>query len=134
MLKRPNYIITEQNTLFNLRGKFNSILADRILEDGEPGRHRIMRIEVRPDEFDRQGNLTLNGKASFWREIPTIAIAIIAHALTEMINQDIIENLRALDHEVVTADHLTPGQEAVTDIATKDNFFNISPCSSGIVL
>ena len=33
---------------------------------------RIMSIDVRLDEFDRQGNLTSIGKNNFWREVDRV--------------------------------------------------------------
>ena len=68
MIKRPKILTDNEKTLFNLRGKFNLILEERIL-DGKPGRHRIMSIEVHAEEFDRQGNLTSTGKSDFWQEV-----------------------------------------------------------------
>ena len=69
MLKRPKHIIQAQpdNSLL-LRGKFNSILEER-LGDGYDDRHHIMSIEVPLDEFTLLGNLTVPGKISFWKEV-----------------------------------------------------------------
>ena len=52
----------------SLCGKFNSVLEEQLL-NGRDNLHKIMSIEVRPDEFDLQGNLNSSGKASFWREV-----------------------------------------------------------------
>ena len=68
MVKRPIHLSQNESSLFSLRGKFNSILEERI-KDSANDRHRIMSIEVRMDEFDRQGNLASAGKADFWREV-----------------------------------------------------------------
>ena len=69
MLRRPKDITADTSTVFSLRGKFNSILEERLLLDGKDERSRIMSLDVRPDEFDRQGNLTSAGKVLFWKEI-----------------------------------------------------------------
>ena len=69
MLKRPKELSTDTSSAFFLRGKFNSILEERLLNDSKDERARIMSIDVRPDEFDRQGNLTSNGKCLFWKEV-----------------------------------------------------------------
>ena len=70
MLKRPPGTISavEANNVFALRGKFNSILEERLL-DGSDEKHRIMSIDIRMDEFDLQGNLNPMGKIDFWREV-----------------------------------------------------------------
>ena len=68
MIKRSKPLADNEQSLFNLRGKFNSILEERIA-DGKPHHHKIMSIEMRSDEFDRQGNLTSAGKSDFWREV-----------------------------------------------------------------
>ena len=73
MLKRPKEL-TEPTTdnphpIFSFRGKFNSILEDRILEDNKDDRHRLMSIDVKLDKFDRQGNLNSFGKEIFWKEV-----------------------------------------------------------------
>ena len=68
MLKRPYIEGDKAKAVFGLRGKFNSQLEE-CLSEGEANTHRIMSIEVRPEEFDRQGNLTLAGKEIFWKEV-----------------------------------------------------------------
>ena len=65
MLKHPTSM---RKGVFNLCGKFNSILEERLL-DGNLAAHCIMSIEVPPEEFYFAGNLTSNGKATFWREV-----------------------------------------------------------------
>ena len=65
MLKCPKSI---KSPIFGLRGKFNSILEERLL-DGNAENHYIMPIEVVSNEFDLQGNLTSLGKESFWKEV-----------------------------------------------------------------
>ena len=52
----------------NLRGKFNSILEERLF-DGKDDVHRIMSIDVRSSKFDLGGNLTSSGKEEFWMEV-----------------------------------------------------------------
>ena len=59
MLRRPENI---NKKVFELRGKFNSILEERLF-DGKENVHRIMSIEV------DTGELTSIGKADFWREV-----------------------------------------------------------------
>ena len=66
MLKRP-YIEGDAATyIYSNRGKFNSVMEEQMLNNKEKS-HRIMSIDVRLDEFDRQGNLTSIGKANFWK-------------------------------------------------------------------
>ena len=65
MLRRP--LNLSATGAFQLRGKFNSILEDRLL-DGNAANHYIMSIEVMAQDFDLSGNLTSAGKASFWLE------------------------------------------------------------------
>ena len=54
--------------MFYLRGKFNSILEER-LHDGKPGAHRIMSIKVDTSGYDNLGNLSSDGKTHFWKEV-----------------------------------------------------------------
>ena len=68
MLKRPVNQLKENAELFGLRGKFNSILEDRLL-DGNAENHHIMSIEVAANHFDLAGNLTDKGKEEFWIEV-----------------------------------------------------------------
>ena len=68
MLKRPDFGTKYSKAVFGLRGKFNSMLEDH-LKDGKDDNHRIMSINIRPDQFDLLGNLTSAGKAEFWNEI-----------------------------------------------------------------
>ena len=70
MLKRPAADMNNSNSYrekFYLHGKFNSILEERLF-DGKAEVHRIISIDVPPDEFDRLGNLTSAGKTTFWLE------------------------------------------------------------------
>ena len=76
MLKRPaithNKDFTETSSpslaAYALRGKFNSILEERLF-DGKDNCHRIMSIDVQASEFDRSGSLTSAGKEEFWEEV-----------------------------------------------------------------
>ena len=68
MLKRPFIEGEDASKIYSLRPKFNSIMEDQLLNSKNKA-HRIMSIEVRLDEFDRQGNLTSIGKNNFWREV-----------------------------------------------------------------
>ena len=66
-MKSPN---TEdlKNKAFTLRGKFNSILEERLL-DGNAESHHIMSIEVPAENFNFTGELTELGQKKFWAEI-----------------------------------------------------------------
>ena len=66
MLKRPKYFAAD--LVFSLRGKFNTILEER-LNDGVADNHRIMSIEVNEEDFDYSGGLNSDGQKTFWREI-----------------------------------------------------------------
>ena len=66
MLRRP--LNLSATGVFQLHGKFNSILEDRLLY-GNVANHYIMSIEVMTQDFDLSGNLTSAGKASFWLEV-----------------------------------------------------------------
>ena len=70
MLKQPiaSGFTPALNKAIALRGKFNSVLEERLL-DGYQDTHKIISIEVGPDGFDRNGNLTSNGKEDMWKEI-----------------------------------------------------------------
>ena len=68
MLKHSVEKIKENLEIFNLRGKFNSILEERLL-DGNADNHHIMSIVVSPEHFDFSGTLTDAGKAGFWLEV-----------------------------------------------------------------
>ena len=68
MLKRPFIEGDEATRVFSLRNKFNSVIEEQIL-NSKNNAHRIMSIDVKLDEFDRQGNLTSIGKTTFWREV-----------------------------------------------------------------
>ena len=68
MIKCPAVDSEAQKEAQNLRGKFNSILEER-LADQINDSHRIISIEVCPDEFDFTGYLTNYGKQEFWKEI-----------------------------------------------------------------
>ena len=68
MLKRPFIEGAEAAQIFSLRNKFNGALEEQILNSKNDA-HRIMGVDVRLDEFDKQGNLTAVGKNSFWREV-----------------------------------------------------------------
>ena len=67
MIKRPK---TEGDwqELFALRGKFNSILEERIYEDSA-NFHRIMSIDIPATEVDFLGNISPHGKTTFWKEV-----------------------------------------------------------------
>ena len=67
MIKRPKLELSSSQELCALRGKFNSLLEERLNEDGK-GRHFIMSIEVKPNEFDLLGYLSGAGKINFWKE------------------------------------------------------------------
>ena len=54
--------------IFPVRGKFNSILEQCILEDDDDI-HRIMSILVDAENYDAWGNLTDSGKEQFWLEV-----------------------------------------------------------------
>ena len=54
--------------VFSFRGRFNSILEERLL-DGNAENHYIMSIEVEPNDFDIGGNFTSPGAATFWCEV-----------------------------------------------------------------
>ena len=66
MLKRPKSL--SEKDIFSLRGKFNSILKECLL-DGNEKSHHIMSIEVDDSKFDLSGMLTSSGKADFWAEV-----------------------------------------------------------------
>ena len=68
MLKCPNNLI--EGNVFSFRGKFNSVLEDRLL-NGKAANHYIMSIDVPFDEFDVTGNLLLSGKHIIWHEVTT---------------------------------------------------------------
>ena len=66
MLKRSNPDeLKAIDSAFGLRGKFNSILEERLL-DGRSDEHHIMSIVVQLDHFNNVGNLTDAGKQVFW--------------------------------------------------------------------
>ena len=68
MLKWPKQEFSvEVHRAISLRGKFNSILEERLLN--AKGSHHIMSILVDMKEFDMWGDLTTNGKYDFWREV-----------------------------------------------------------------
>ena len=69
MIKRrmPRSSSCTRNDIFALRGKFNSILEDRLQADGN-GQH-IISIQVPEVEFDLLGNLNEIRKITFWHEI-----------------------------------------------------------------
>ena len=69
MLKRPPVQMpTKAKDAFTLRGKFNSILEERLLDGNSASRH-IISIEVPIDGFDLTGELNSIGKEHFWQEI-----------------------------------------------------------------
>ena len=69
MLKRPNpEELKSLDLAFGLRGKFNSILEECLL-DGRSDEHHIMSIIVQPDHFNNAENLTDTGKQEFWKEV-----------------------------------------------------------------
>ena len=94
MLKCPSYLNNGSNLTFSLRGKFNSILQERLL-DGKDDNHRIMSIDIQPDEFDLQGNLTSAGKAEFWKEVN--------RAMRKFDNNDITLNPRNFNSKAKAA-------------------------------
>ena len=67
MVKCPK-LAPEAQELYALRGKFNSLLEERIYEDNKE-LHRIMSIDVPLSKFDFMGNLSPHGKSIFWKEI-----------------------------------------------------------------
>ena len=68
MLKRPLLDGHLAKETFSLCGKFNSMLEEQLL-NSKNNAHRIMSTDIRPDEFDHQGNLTSIGKHNFWHEV-----------------------------------------------------------------
>ena len=68
MLKRPKLQPPAPVSIFSLRGKFNSILEER-LQDGHAENHYIISINVPEGDFDLSGELTPAGKKQFWTEI-----------------------------------------------------------------
>ena len=69
MLKRPPVeSFLPHRKIFGLHGKFNSILEERLV-DGLQDRHRIMSILAPSEGFNGWGDLTTNGKSSFWTEV-----------------------------------------------------------------
>ena len=68
MLKRPKLDAPAAIRTFALRGKFNSILEER-LQDGNTDNHFIISIDVPLHTFDLSGGLTITGKTHFWQEI-----------------------------------------------------------------
>ena len=68
MLKCPKQEFpAEVHRVISLRGKFNSVLEERLLD--AKGSHHIMSILVDMTEFDMWGDLTMKGKYNFWREV-----------------------------------------------------------------
>ena len=65
MLKRPKELA---KGVLALHGKFNSILEEQLL-DGNKENHYIMSIDVSEMEFNATGNLSLEGKKTFWKEV-----------------------------------------------------------------
>ena len=63
-----NGLDTNLNKLFSLRGKFNSILEEQLL-DGDVENHHIISIDVPPSGFDLTDKLTTSGMADYWLEI-----------------------------------------------------------------
>ena len=66
MLKHPQGGFNQEVTA--LRGKFNSILEERLF-NGKDDKHCIMSIDIHQEDFDLIGNLSSNGKHDFWHEI-----------------------------------------------------------------
>ena len=66
MTKRPQNLVG--GCIFSFRGRFNSILEERLL-DRNAENHFIMSIEVEPNDFDIGGNFMSPGAATFWREV-----------------------------------------------------------------
>ena len=53
---------------FHLRGKFNSILEER-LHDGKDDIHKMMSIDIHHTNFDNLGKLSSRGQSEFWMEV-----------------------------------------------------------------
>ena len=68
MPKRPSTILISGTEFFSLRGKFNSILKECLL-DGNAADHYIISIDIDSSEYDLTGEMTSAGKANFWKEI-----------------------------------------------------------------
>ena len=69
MLKQPNIEELKMiNIAFTLRGKFNVILEERLL-DGDSENHHIMSIVVDDEKFHNTGEPSDPGKAQFWNEV-----------------------------------------------------------------
>ena len=68
MMKRPKNLSPEFNHIFALRGKFNAILEERLM-DGKAENHYIMSTEVYLNEFNFTGGLSAAGITHFWEEI-----------------------------------------------------------------
>ena len=69
MIKRPiSGAVVFNNSIYQLRGKFNSILEDTLM-DGEAENHYLISIDVSESKFDITGNRRSAGKAEFWSEI-----------------------------------------------------------------
>ena len=60
MLKRPKHL-TEVNPVYQARGKFNNILEERLSDGLNKDTHRIMSVEIPPEEFYESGALTNAG-------------------------------------------------------------------------
>ena len=69
ILKRPPCQLENPlERFFMLRGKFNSILEERLL-DGDAQQHHIISTDVDPVGYDLTGKLNTSGAADFWFEI-----------------------------------------------------------------
>ena len=57
-----------RGTSFSLRGKFNTLLEERLM-DGDVEFHHIMSIDVQPEKFTATGELSESGKTGFWSKV-----------------------------------------------------------------
>ena len=69
MLKHPVQSLDDNlEKVFSLRGKFNSILEERLL-DGDADNHHIISIDVPVSGYDLTSKITLTGAHDFWLEM-----------------------------------------------------------------
>ena len=87
MLRRPPNDSPRKADIFALRGKFNTILEQRLL-DGDAANHHIISIDVPAEDFDFSGLLTETGKRYFWKELDK--------GLQRFLNNDITLKLRVM--------------------------------------
>ena len=68
-MKRPLCRLENpMEALYMTRGKFNSILEERLL-DGDKDNHHIISIDVPTSGFDLTGKFTTSGASDFWHEM-----------------------------------------------------------------